>query len=298
MRSVDTVAELRSTLAAYRRADARIGLVPTMGALHAGHMSLIARAREQCDVVVVSLFVNPTQFNEQADLARYPRDLERDSQMAAGAGADILFAPPVKEVYPPGFSSEVRVSGITERLEGTQRGPEHFNGVSTVVCKLFGMVGPDVAYFGQKDAQQVLVIRHLVEDLNIPVRIEMCPTVRERDGLALSSRNMHLSASERQQALGLYAALSAAGSAVSQGRRDHGELLAAATTELERRQIQPEYLELVDLQTLEPLQRLDRSALLAIAARIGATRLIDNVILTPTPTPQPSEREATTTCSA
>jgi len=298
VRSVDTVAELRSTLAAYRRADARIGLVPTMGALHAGHMSLIARAREQCDVVVVSLFVNPTQFNEQADLDRYPRDLERDSQMAAGAGADILVAPPVKEVYPPGFSSEVRVSGITERLEGTQRGPEHFNGVSTVVCKLFGMVGPDVAYFGQKDAQQVLVIRHLVEDLNIPVRIEMCPTVRERDGLALSSRNMHLSASERQQALGLYAALSAAGSAVSQGRRDHGELLAAATAELERRQIQPEYLELVDLQTLEPLQRLDRSALLAIAARIGATRLIDNVILTPTPTPQPSEREATTTCSA
>ena len=210
MRIVGTVEQLRAALAAGRREGRVIGLVPTMGALHAGHLSLIERAREQCDLVVVSLFVNPAQFTERADLEHYPRREEHDAGLAAGAGVDVLFAPSVEEVYPAGFATSVEVLGVTDRLEGVARGAAHFRGVSTVVTKLLCMAMPDIAYFGQKDAQQLVVIRRLVADLNIPVTIEACPTVREADGLAMSSRNALLSPEERARALALPAALDAA----------------------------------------------------------------------------------------
>ena len=183
MRTLHTVAELREALAPHRRAGRRIGLVPTMGAFHEGHLALLHRAREDAAVVVVSLFVNPTQFRPGEDLGAYPRDEAADAAQAAALGVDVLFAPPAEEIYPPGFSTEVRVGGVTEPLEGATRGADHFHGVTTVVTKLFNIVGPDVAYFGQKDAQQAAVIRKLVRDLDIPVRIEICPTVREGDGL-------------------------------------------------------------------------------------------------------------------
>src|ERR1700730_2968244 len=185
LRTVRTVAELRSELGPSRRRGRTIGLVPTMGALHEGHLSLIRRAREQCDRVVVSLFVNPSQFNERADLEHYPRGEERDAKLAAGAGAEVLFAPSVEEVYPRGFATAVEVLGVTDRLEGAARGSEHFRGVTTVVTKLLCMALPQVAYFGQKDAQQVVVIRRLVEDLNLPVQVEGRPTVRQPDGRAM-----------------------------------------------------------------------------------------------------------------
>jgi pantoate--beta-alanine ligase len=299
MRQISTVAELRAELAPARRGGSQIGLVPTMGALHAGHISLMDRAREQSEVLVVSLFVNPTQFNEQADLEDYPRQLARDLELAEQAGVDVLFAPSLAEVYPPGFSSEVRVLGLTDRLEGTVRGTDHFHGVSTVVCKLLGMTQPDVAYFGQKDAQQVLVVRRMVEDLNLPVRIEMCPTVRESDGLAMSSRNVRLSAEQRDRARGLHAALTAAAKLLADGEDTGGDLLAAAAAELSRFAIEPEYLALVDTQTLDPLERVEGPALLAVAARFGETRLIDNLMLNPIPgsLSDSGEREATTRCS-
>ncbi|MGH3048605.1 MAG: pantoate--beta-alanine ligase, partial [Gaiellaceae bacterium] len=194
MRTLRTIAELEAALAQPRREGHRIGLVPTMGALHAGHRSLIRRARSECDEVVVSLFLNPTQFGEGTDLSSYPRDEARDAAIAAGERADCLFAPSVSEVYPDGFATTVSITGITAVLEGAHRGREHFDGVATVVCKLFNIVAPNVAYFGQKDAQQTLVIKRLVRDLNLPVEIEVCATVREPDGLALSSRNVLLSA--------------------------------------------------------------------------------------------------------
>ena len=205
MRTVRTVAELRALLAPERRAGRTIGLVPTMGFFHDGHLSLIRRARSADDVVVVSLFVNPAQFGPGEDLEAYPRDEERDERLAEAEGVDVLFAPPVEEVYPEGFATAVTVGNLTEMLEGdqAQRGSEHFQGVTTVVTKLFNMAAPDVAYFGQKDAQQALVIRKLVRDLDMPVRIEVCPTIRDPDGLALSSRNAYLSPAERERALAL-----------------------------------------------------------------------------------------------
>jgi pantoate--beta-alanine ligase len=283
--TVRTVAELREALAPERRAGHSIGLVPTMGFLHDGHTSLIERARADCDVVVVSLFVNPAQFGEGEDLDSYPRDEERDAAMAEAAGADLLFAPPVEEVYPDGFSTTVRVGGITEVLCGdpARRGPEHFEGVTTVVTKLFNMAQPDAAYFGQKDAQQALVIRRLARDLDIPVRIEVCPTVREPDGLALSSRNAYLNEEERDRALALNRALEAADAAVAGGRRDASSVLAAARAELDGAGIEPEYLELRSATDLEPVERVNGSTLLAVAARVGRARLIDNRVLGGTP---------------
>src|SRR6202161_159117 len=203
MRTAHTVTELRQALAPARRSGLTSGLAPTMGALHEGHLSLIERARSECDLVVVSLFVNPAQFNEVTDLERYPRSERDDGELAAGAGADVLFAPSAEEVYPPGFATAVEVLGLTDRLEGLVRGAEHFRGVTTGVTKLLCMALPDVAYFGQKDAQQVVVIRRLVADLNLPVRIEARPTVREADGLAMSSRNALLAPEERARALAL-----------------------------------------------------------------------------------------------
>jgi pantoate--beta-alanine ligase len=279
--TVRTVAELRADLAPPRRHGLTIGLVPTMGALHEGHLSLIRRAREQCDLVVVSLFVNPAQFTEGADLEHYPRGEERDAALAAETGADLLFAPSIDEVYPPGFATAVEVLGITDRLEGAARGSQHFRGVTTVVTKLLCMAMPDVAYFGQKDAQQVLVIRRLVADLNLPARIEVCPTVREPDGLAMSSRNALLSREERSRASALSAALNAASERAAAGERSGQALLDAAREAMLSLDVEPEYLALVDPDTLEPLEMLVRKALLAVAARIGSIRLIDNVILQP-----------------
>ncbi len=281
MKTLRTVAELRAELAPARRDGRSIGLVPTMGALHDGHLSLIAKARAACDVVVVSLFVNPTQFEDPADLGAYPRDEARDARLAAQAGADLLFAPPSGEVYPQGFATTVRVGAITEPLEGQARGEEHFAGVATVVTKLFNMVAPDVAFFGQKDAQQVAVIRQLVRDLDMPVRIEVGATVREPDGLALSSRNARLQNGERAKALALPRALQAAREAVRQGERDPAAITQAALAAMHDYGVEPEYLELVAPDTFAPVRRIDGDpVLMAVAARVGAVRLIDNELLT------------------
>ena len=281
MRTVRSVAELRPLLAAARRAGHSIGLVPTMGYFHDGHLSLMRRARRDNDVVVVSLFVNPAQFGPGEDLEAYPRDEERDKRLAEAEEVDVLFAPPLEEVYPDGFATAVTVRELTGTLEGdvAQRGPEHFEGVTTVVTKLFNMAGPDVAYFGQKDAQQALVIRKLVRDLDIPVRIEVCPTVRDPDGLALSSRNAYLSAEERERALALNRALRAAAAAVESGTRDAAAVVAAARDELDRAGVEPDYLQLRSATDLSPVERVNGSTLLAVAARVGRARLIDNAIL-------------------
>ena len=273
-----TVAGLRRELAGAARP---VALVPTMGALHEGHLSLIRRARELGATVVVSIFVNPTQFGPGEDLAAYPRDEAGDASLARGAGADLLFAPSTDEVYPPGFDARIEVGGVSAELEGdpAHRGPEHFRGVATVVAKLFNMVGPDVALFGQKDAQQAVVIRKLVRDLDSPVRVEIVPTVRDHDGLALSSRNRYLSASERLRALALSRALHVAEALVEDGELDAEPLVAAARAELEGAGIVPEYLELRSCADLSPAERVGGETLLCVAARVGPARLIDNVVL-------------------
>jgi pantoate--beta-alanine ligase len=281
MRVLRTVADLRTLLAAARSGGSSIGLVPTMGFFHEGHLSLMRRARGDTDVVVVSLFVNPAQFGPDEDLDAYPRDEERDQRLSEAEGVDVLFAPPLEEVYPEGFATTVTVRDLTEMLEGdeAQRGAVHFEGVTTVVTKLFNMVGPDVAYFGQKDAQQALVVRKLVRDLDIPLRIEVCPTIRDPDGLALSSRNAYLSPEERERALALSRALRAAEAAVAGGTRDAAAVVAVARDELDRAGVEPDYLQLRSATDLSPVERVNGSALLAVAARVGRARLIDNAIL-------------------
>ena len=279
MNTVRTVADLRAALRPARLAERTIGLVPTMGALHEGHLSLVRHARATCDEVVVSLFVNPAQFDDTADLAAYPRDEARDAALAAQAGADILFAPAPGEVYPPGFATTVHVDGLTATLEGAHRGVAHFDGVATVVTKLLNMVAPDVAFFGQKDAQQALVIRRLVRDLDIPARIEVRPTIREHDGLALSSRNVHLEGADRERALALRDALRAAEAALQAGERDARALRETALQAMRDHGVEPDYLELVSTDDLSPIARVDGEALLAVAARVGPTRLIDNTVL-------------------
>lgn len=278
-----SVSQLREAMRVERAAGHGVGLVPTMGFFHEGHLSLMRRARADCDVVVVSLFVNPTQFGPNEDVETYPRDEERDLRLAAEQGADYVFAPPIEEIYPTGFDTLVRVDGgLTTVLCGSpkHRGPEHFAGVTTVVTKLFNLVGPDVAYFGQKDAQQSLVIKKLVRDLDIPVRIEVCPTVREPDGLAMSSRNAYLTPDERTRALSLSRALRAAEQTVATGTADAEAVLAAAGRVLAAAGVEPEYLELRSVPDLAPVTRIADEALLAVAARVGRTRLIDNVVLT------------------
>jgi pantoate--beta-alanine ligase len=281
MRTVRSVRALRDALGPERRAGRSVGLVPTMGFFHAGHLSLMRRARETCDVVVVSLFVNPAQFGPGEDLEGYPRDEERDLAQARDEGVDLVFAPAVEEVYPSGFATTVEVGALTGTLEGdpAQRGREHFRGVTTMVTKLFNMVGPDVAFFGQKDAQQALVIRKLVRDLDLPVRIEVCPTVRDSDGLALSSRNGYLSPEDRERAVALSRALRAAEARVARGEVDAGSVLAAARAVLDAAGIEPDYVELRSTTDLSPVERVNGSTLLAVAARVGRARLIDNTIL-------------------
>ena len=278
--------QLRAALGPARREGSAIGLVPTMGYLHEGHLSLLRAARAECDVVVMSLFVNPTQFGPGEDLDRYPRDEERDLRLAAEAGADFVYAPPVEDVYPEGFATSVAVEGnLTGVLDGdpSRRGPEHFRGVTTVVAKLFNSVGPDVAYFGQKDAQQVAVIRRMVSDLDFRLRIEVLPTVREPDGLAMSSRNAYLEPNDRDRAAALSRALAAAElTAPAEGL---AAALEAAQAELSAAGIEPEYLEYLearDAEDLSPVTELgSRPVLIAIAARVGGARLIDNVLIEP-----------------
>src|SRR3954447_20500165 len=275
MKVLRTIADLRGELT---HAPRPVGLVPTMGYFHDGHLSLMRAARAANATVVVSLFVNPTQFGPNEDLEVYPRDEQRDLELAEAEGADIVFAPSVEEVYPAGFNTTVEVGGLTEPLDGAAR-PGHFKGVTTVVTKLLNMVGPDSAYFGQKDAQQALVIRKLVTDLNIPVRIQVCPTVRDRDGVAMSSRNAYLSEEERVRATALSRALRAAEHAVDQGELDAAAVLAAARHELDEAGIDAEYLELRSATDLTPAERVNGSTLLAVAARVGRARLIDNTML-------------------
>jgi pantoate--beta-alanine ligase len=276
MRILRTISEVNAALAQPRRTGRRIGLVPTLGAFHEGHLSLMRRARSECDEVVVSLFVNPTQFNEGADFSAYPRDESRDAMLAADEGVDFLFAPADDEIYPHGYATTVSVSGVTEMLEGAQRGRAHFDGVATVVAKLFNIIAPDAAYFGQKDAQQAVMIRRLVRDLNLGVEIEVCPTVREPDGLALSSRNVRLSPDERERATALSRALRTAATLVAAGETETQTVLAAARAELDGASVETEYLEIVNQETLVPIENIEGSALAVVAARVGNTRLIDN----------------------
>ncbi|HTX32465.1 MAG TPA: pantoate--beta-alanine ligase [Solirubrobacteraceae bacterium] len=281
MRTLRSIDELRAALAGPRSDGARIGLVPTMGAFHEGHLSLMLRAREECDVVVISLFVNPAQFNEAADLAAYPRDERRDMRLAEAIGVDFVFAPGVEEMYPDGFATTVAVAGLSEVLEGAHRGRGHFDAVTTVVAKLFNIVAPEVAYFGQKDAQQALLIRRMVRDLAMPLRLEVCPIVREGDGLAMSSRNVHLRGGDRERATALHRSLLEAREAIAAGERDAATIRARALAVLVDAGVEAEYLELVTPEGLEPVTRVEGEVLAVVAARVGGTRLIDNERIQP-----------------
>lgn len=284
MKTVHAVRELRAAIAAARGQGNTIGLVPTMGAFHEGHLSLMRRARTECGLVVVSVFVNPSQFGEGEDLDSYPRDLKRDTVLARRAGVDLLFAPSFEEVYPAGFSTTVEVAGLTERLCGApqRRGAGHFRGVTTVVAKLLNMCQPDIAYFGAKDFQQAVVVKRLVRDLDLSVRIAICPTVRDRDGLALSSRNAYLSAPERWQALSLRRALDAAEEAIRNGTTSASEIVDAARRQLEAAGVEVEYVEVMAASDLTPLEVLGgEEVLIALAVRIGHARLIDNTVVKP-----------------
>ncbi|HEX5619658.1 MAG TPA: pantoate--beta-alanine ligase [Solirubrobacteraceae bacterium] len=283
MKTLRTVAEMREYVAHSREAGRTIALVPTMGAFHAGHHALMRAAREAADEVVVWLFVNPTQFNEQSDLAAYPRDEAKDAAEAAALGVDVLFAPGLEEVYPRGFATTVHVDGLSDVLEGAVRGVSHFTGVCTIVAKMLNMVTPDLAFFGQKDAQQVAVLRRMVADLDIPVRLVVIPTVREPDGLALSSRNVHLSPDDRRRAVALSRGLKAAAATVAAGARDAEEIAARARTAMD--DVEPEYLALVDPDSFRPINNVNGRVLVAVAARVGDTRLIDNTIITTAATP-------------
>ncbi|MFI4963892.1 MAG: pantoate--beta-alanine ligase [Caulobacterales bacterium] len=275
MQVIRTIADFRAA----RRSLADLGLVPTMGYLHDGHLSLVARARSECDAVAVSIFVNPTQFGPHEDLARYPRDLPRDLGLLEAAGVDLVFAPDPEEMYPPGFDIRIEVGGVTGVLEGAVR-PGHFSGVATVVAKLFNVVQPTRAYFGQKDAQQSVVIRKLARDLDMPVEVVVAPTVREADGLALSSRNSYLTPPQRAAAPAIHQALIAARDLFTAGERD-AEALRGAMRQVIAWQpdLQVDYVSVADPTTLRELAEVGRQALASLAVRLGATRLIDNLLL-------------------
>ncbi len=279
LETVGAIADLRRLVAAARRQGATVGFVPTMGYLHAGHQALMRQARSECALVVASIFVNPLQFGPQEDFAAYPRDLERDSRLAAAAGVDILFTPSAAEMYPQGFSTFVTVEGLSGILCGAFR-PGHFRGVATVVAKLLNIVHPDRAYFGQKDAQQLVIIRRLVRDLNIATEVVAVPTVREPDGLALSSRNVYLQPDERQAATALFRSLLAAEAAITAGERS-GDNLTALMLRVMRSEplVRPQYAAAVDPDTLQPLPSVRERVLLAVAAYVGRARLIDNLAL-------------------
>ena len=278
---MQTILEASDLRRARTSMSGTFGLVPTMGALHKGHLSLVKRARAECDFVGVSIFVNPAQFGANEDLNRYPRDLDRDLKMLESEGVDVVWAPAAASVYPPGFQTWVTVDEVSKGLEGGHR-PGHFRGVATVVAKLFNLFAPDRAYFGQKDAQQVVVIMRMVEDLNFPVEIMVCPTVRAADGLALSSRNAYLSPAERRAATVLFRALTAARSDFQNGERDTGSLRGAMKAVIDAEPLaRAEYISIADPVTLAEVDRVGAGVLLSLAVRIGGTRLIDNLLLFP-----------------
>jgi pantoate--beta-alanine ligase len=277
--TVKTVAQLRAELAAARRAGKRIGLVPTMGALHEGHLSLVQASKAECDCTVVSIYVNPTQFGPNEDFSKYPRTLEADLSLLGDCGTDFVFTPDNDEMYPPGCATWVEVGAVAAPLEGACR-PGHFRGVATVVLKLFNMVQPDVAYFGQKDFQQTAVIRRMVADLSVPVTIRICPTVREPDGLAMSSRNRFLSPAARQRALVLWRSLQTAVALVKAGECDARRIAAEMRDVIETAEdARIDYVALVDAETLQPVERITGKTLAALAVKIEDTRLIDNWVL-------------------
>lgn len=262
-----------------RRAGKRLGFVPTMGALHEGHISLVRAARASCDTVAASIFVNPTQFGPNEDLAKYPRMFDRDRALLEREGVDLLFAPSVEEMYPAGAVTWVTVEGLSDKLDGRSR-PGHFRGVATVVAKLFNIVEPDAAFFGQKDAAQVAVIRRMGRDLNLPVEIVVCPIIREPDGLAMSSRNVYLNPEQRKQALALRRSLLRVQELVTAGERNANKLVAAGREEFARENtVRLDYFEIVDPETLDPIPDISQGALAAVAAFVGSTRLIDNILL-------------------
>ena len=279
MRIVESVEQMRAICREIRQGGKRLGFVPTMGALHAGHLSLMQAARSQCAAVAASIFVNPAQFGPNEDLSKYPRNLERDRELVEIEKIDLLFTPVAKEMYPAGAVTWVTVEGLGELLEGKTR-PGHFRGVTTVVSKLFNIVEPDRAYFGQKDAQQAVIIRKMVRDLDMGVEIVVCPTMRESDGLALSSRNVYLNPEERQQALVLYRALCRVQALADRGEHNAAKLREGAMKVFaEERAVRLDYFEMVDKETLEPVTDVARGALVVTAAFVGKTRLIDNLVL-------------------
>jgi len=281
MKICPTIPEARAACLAARGGHKRLGLVPTMGALHEGHLSLVRAAKAQCDAVAVSIFVNPTQFGPTEDLSRYPRPFDRDCALLKEEGIEILFAPPVEEIYPRSNDAVtwVHVDGLSEKLDGRSR-PGHFRGVTTIVSKLFHIIEPDAAYFGQKDAAQLAVIRRMVRDLNFSVEIVACPIVREPDGLAMSSRNAYLNREERGRALVLQRSLQEARKRFEGGEKSAARLIAAAKEVITcEPQVRLDYFEIVDPDTLEPVGRISQRSLVAVAAYVGTTRLIDNLVL-------------------
>lgn len=281
MKTTTAISEVRRFLQPFRN-DKKIGFVPTMGYLHEGHLSLIRKAKSECDIVVASIFVNPTQFAPHEDFNRYPRDIERDSLLASTAGCDILFVPTAEEMYPDGFSSYVTVEQLSSVLEGKFR-PTHFKGVTTVVAKLFNIIQPGVAYFGQKDAQQFIIIKKMVNELNMPVQIEVVPTMRESDGLAMSSRNVYLNPQERKNAVVLNQSLKLAETMIRSGERNSAAVISSMRELIQSKNpTQIDYIEIVAAKTLESKSVLSGGdeILIPLAVRFGSTRLIDNIILT------------------
>jgi pantoate--beta-alanine ligase len=270
---------MRSASRALRGAGKRVGFVPTMGALHEGHLSLVRAARGSSDVVAASIFVNPTQFGPTEDLAKYPRSLERDCELLEREGVELVFAPSVDEMYPAGAVTWVTVEGLSDKLDGRSR-PGHFRGVTTVVAKLFHIVEPDAAFFGQKDAAQAAIVRRMVRDLHLPVEVVVCPIVREADGLAMSSRNAYLDPEQRKRALVLHRSLVGVEQLVAAGERNAGKLMAAGREEFAGEQsVRLDYFEIVDADTLDSVEDISGGALVAVAAFVGSTRLIDNILL-------------------
>ena len=283
MKLVKTIDEMRAFRKATRKSGQRLGLVPTMGALHEGHLSLVRAAREKSDAVAVSIFVNPTQFGPNEDFGKYPRNLESDSALLQREKVDVIFTPSVEDMYPADAVTWVTVEGMSDRLCGKSR-PGHFRGVTTVVSKLFHIIEPDVAFFGQKDAAQVAIIRGMVRDLNMPVAIEVCPIIRESDGLALSSRNAYLNPGERKSALVLSRSLQRVQKLFDAGERDSAKLITAGEQEFAKEpSARLDYFEIVDPDSLESISKISQRALIALAAFIGNTRLIDNIVLDPNP---------------
>ncbi|MGI6730808.1 MAG: pantoate--beta-alanine ligase [Anaerovoracaceae bacterium] len=279
MKIVNAISEVRENIKAWRKEGLTVGFVATMGSLHDGHKSLIDRASKENDRVVVSIFINPLQFGKNEDFDRYPKDIEQDSIICDSAGADLIFNPDVNEMYGENFVTLVDMTGLTETLCGKSR-PGHFRGVCTVVTKLFNIVTPDRAYFGQKDAQQAAIVRKMAQDLNMDIEVITCPTVREADGLAKSSRNAYLNNVERKVATVLYGALEAAEHKFQNGSRKSKEIIAAIEEKLgTEKMVEMDYAEVVDLHTLKPISTVKSPALIAVAIYIGKTRLIDNIII-------------------